>query len=154
MGLRTVILWIHALAGAGWVAACVAFVIAGLALAAGSEEQRNFALRAAPKIDRFNIVAAIVLLLTGAANLLLAGLIRNFRFSSQFGLTLGAKVILFIGMSIALAWTLRTAASLRTSADADDEALAGITSRMVRAHGAIAIMGGLALLLGLWLMGS
>ena len=132
----------------------MAFVIAGLALAAGSEEQRNFALRAAPKIDGFNLAAAIVLLLTGAVNLALAGLIRNFQFSPEFGLILGAKVILFIGMSIALGWALRTAASLRDSADACGNSFAGVTTRMIQAHGAIAMMGGLALLLGLWLMGS
>jgi hypothetical protein len=155
MGLRTTILWIHALAGVAWVAACVCFVIAGLALTAGSKDQRNFALRAAPQIDRFNVGAAIVLLLTGGINLGLAGVIRDFRFSFQFGLILTIKVMLFIVMSIVLGRSLRIAASLRESADGvGGDAVAGATNRMIRAHGAIALMGGIALLLGLWLMGS
>ncbi len=155
MELRTTILWIHALAGAAWVAACVCFVIAGLALAAGSEEQRTFTLRAAPKIVAFNLTAAIVLLLTGGINLALAGEIRDFQFSSQFELLLSAKLALFVGMSIVLGWTLRAVGSLRNSgAPSPTEAVTTTTSRLVRAHGAIAAMGGCALLLGLWLMGA
>ncbi|HTR61193.1 MAG TPA: hypothetical protein VMH37_05785, partial [Candidatus Binataceae bacterium] len=84
MLLQTIILWMHALAGAAWVAACLCFVIAGLALASGSDEQRNFALRAAPKIVGFNLMAAILLLLSGGLNLVLAGIARNFNFSGDF----------------------------------------------------------------------
>ena len=156
MPLQTVILWIHALAGAGWVAACVCFVIAGLVLSAGGDEQRDFALGAAPRIVGFSLAAALLLVLTGAVNLILAGIVRNFRFSSEFGRILGVKVVLFIVMFIALRWTRRTAASLLDNAQpaAPPNALVHRMAGMVRAQGAIAMLGAVALLLGLWLMGT
>jgi len=149
MVFRTAILWIHALAGAAWVGACGCFVAAGLALPAGGDEQRNFFLRAAPKIDAFSLAAAAVVLLSGGVNLAMAGTARNFAFSPQFGLILGAKVILFVAMSMTMAWTMRKAVVPR--AGGRIEAVAG---RIIRAHGAAAAMGAAALLLGLWLMGS
>jgi hypothetical protein len=155
MELRSTILWIHALAGGAWVTACVCFVIAGLAIAAGSEEQVNFALRAAPRIDGFNIAAAIVVLVTGAFNLALAGVARNFNFSAQFGIILAVKVILFIGMSLALGRALAITATLRAVAGKGRvAAIPGATARNAGWHGAIAAMGAIALLCGLWLMGS
>jgi hypothetical protein len=156
MPLQTVILWIHALAGAGWVAACVCFVIAGLVLSAGGDEQRDFALGAAPRIVRFSLAAALVLVFTGAVNLILAGVVRNFRFSSEFGRILGIKVVLFVVMFIALRWTLRAGASLPYDAQLPEPsaALAHRLAAMVRAQGAIVVMGAVALLLGLWLMGT
>jgi hypothetical protein len=155
MELRNTILWIHALAGGAWVTACVCFVIAGLAIAAGSEEQVNFALRAAPKIDGFNIVAATVVLVTGGFNLALAGVARGFNFSAQFGIILVVKVILFIAMALALGRALSITATLRAVADKGRvAAIPGATARTVRWHGAIAAMGAIALVCGLWLMGS
>jgi hypothetical protein len=156
MALQTVILWIHALAGAGWVAACVCFVIAGLVLSAGGDEQRDFALGAAPRIVGFSLGAALVLLFTGAVNLVLAGIVRRFRFSQEFGSILGLKVVLFVAMFLALRWTLRAAASLPGDAQgaAPSKALAHRMVGMVRAQGAIAVMGAVALVLGLWLMGT
>jgi hypothetical protein len=154
MALRTTVLWIHALAGGGWVAACGCFVIAGLAIAAGSEEQRSFAMRAAPAIDRFNLAAAAILLITGLANFTLAGLARGFRFSAQFKIILSIKVMLFVGMAIALGHSLRIAAAMRAGAPTDGDPVARGVDRMVRAHGAIVAMGAAALLLGLWLLGS
>jgi hypothetical protein len=155
MELRSTILWIHALAGGAWVTACGCFVIAGLAIAAGSEEQVNFALRAAPKIDGFNIVAATVVLVTGGFNLALAGVARGFNFSAQFGIILVVKVILFIAMALALGRALSITATLRAVADKGRvAAIPGATARTVRWHGAIAAMGAIALVCGLWLMGS
>jgi len=156
MPLQIVILWIHALAGAGWVAACVCFVIAGLVLSAGGDEQRDFALGAAPRIVRFSLAAALLLVLTGAVNLILAGVVRDFRFSSEFGRILGIKVVLFVVMFIALRWTLRAGATLPDDAQpsAPSNALARRLAAMVRAQGAIAVLGAVALLLGLWLMGT
>jgi hypothetical protein len=152
MPLQTVILWIHALAGAGWVAGCVCFVIAGLVLSAG--EQRDFALGAAPRIVRFSLAAALLLVLTGAVNLILAGIARNFRFSSEFGRILGIKVVLFVVMFLELRFTYRATASLSDDAQtaAPSSALAHRMAGMVRAQGAIAVLGAVALLLGLWLM--
>lgn len=154
MEVRNTVLWIHALAGGAWVTACVCFVIAGLALAAGSEEQANFAIRAAPKIDGFNLAAAAVVLITGALNLAFAGVARNFHFSTQFGIVLTAKVVLFIGMSIALGRAIRITADLRASLKESGLAISVATARSVRWHGAITAMGAAALLLGLWLAGS
>jgi hypothetical protein len=155
MAIRTTVLWIHALAGGGWIAACACFAIAGLAIAAGSEEQRAFAMRAAPAIDRFNLVAAAVLLITGTVNFTLAGLARGFRFSAQFKIILSIKVMLFVAMAIALGRSLRIAAAMRAAAAREDAgAVPRAMNRMVRAHGAIVAMGSAALLLGLWLLGS
>jgi hypothetical protein len=155
MELRSTILWIHALAGGAWVTACVCFVIAGLAIAAGSEEQVNFAIRAAPKIDGFNIAAAAVVLVTGGFNLALAAVARNFNFSAQFGIILGVKVILFIGMSLALGRALSITATLGAVAGKGrTAAIPRATARNAGWHGAIAAMGAIALLCGLWLMGS
>jgi hypothetical protein len=155
MELRSTILWIHALAGGAWVTACVCFVIAGLAIAAGSEEQLNFALRAAPKIDGFNLAAAAVVLVSGAINLTLAALARNFNFSPQFAIILAVKVVLFIAMAIALGRALRITATIRAVAGKGRiAAIPGAMIRSVRWHGAIAAMGALALVCGLWLMGS
>jgi len=134
----------------------VCFVIAGLVLSAGGDEQRDFALGAAPRIVGFSLAAALLLGLTGAVNLILAGVVRNFRFSSEFGRVLGIKVVLFVAMIIALRWTLRAGASLPDDArpPAPSNALAHRLAAMVRAQGAIAAMGAVALLLGLWLMGT
>jgi hypothetical protein len=154
MALRTTVLWIHALAGGGWVAACGCFVIAGLAISAGSAEQRAFAIRAAPAIDRFNLAAASVLLITGLANFTLEGLARGFRFSAQFKIILSIKVMLFVGMAIALGRSLRIVAAMRAAAAPGDAEVSRAVDRMVRAHGAIVAMGSIALLLGLWLLGS
>ncbi|HUY38587.1 MAG TPA: hypothetical protein VMV13_07140 [Candidatus Binataceae bacterium] len=155
MELRNTILWIHALAGGAWVTACVCFVIAGLAIAAGSEEQMNFALRAAPRIDGFNVAAAIIVLATGGFNLALAGVARGFNFSAQFGIILAVKVLLFIAMTLALGRALSITTTLRAVAGHSRAAAVPVaTTRTVRWHGAVAAMGAIALLCGLWLMGS
>jgi len=156
MLLQTIILWMHALAGAAWVAACLCFVIAGLALASGSDEQRNFALRAAPKIVGFNLMAAILLLLSGGLNLVLAGIARNFNFSGDFTRILAIKIALFVAMFLALLYTARSSRALPDDSrpDAPLDALNDRVAVMVRMHAAIAFMGAIALLLGLWLMGT
>jgi len=156
MLLRTALLWIHALTGAAWVAASGCFVIAGLALGSGGDEQRNFALRAAPRIVEFNLIAAILVLLSGGVNLLLAGMDRNFRFSSEFVRIITIKIVLFVAMVLALRWTRRASALLRDDAElpAPANALTERVTVMVKTHAAVALMGGIALLLGLWLMGT
>ena len=156
MLLQTIILWMHALAGAAWVAACLCFVIAGLALASGSDEQRNFALRAVPKIVGFNLMVAILLLLSGGLNLVLAGIARNFNFSGDFTRILAIKIALFVAMFLALLYTARSSRALPDDSrpDAPFDALDDRVAVMVRMHAAIALMGAIALLLGLWLMGT
>jgi hypothetical protein len=151
----TAILWTHAAAGAIWVGACACFVIAGLALAAGSDEQRNFTVNAAPKIDTLGLVAAAVLLATGLFNLMTAGISRRFAFSTAFMSVLAIKIMLFIVMIQVMTWSMRIGAVIRAVLERGrSDAVPGAMRRMVRAHIAIIAMGGLALILGTWLMGS
>lgn len=149
------ILWVHAAAGAVWVGACACFVIAGLALAAGSDEQRNFIASAAPKIDLLGLVAAAVLLVTGFINLTTAGVARRFVFSTAFMTVLAIKIALFIVMIVVMTWSMRIGAVIKAVlARGRSDAVPGAMTRMVKAHVAIVAMGGLALILGTWLMGS
>jgi putative copper export protein len=149
------ILWTHAAAGAIWVGACACFVIAGLALASGSVEQRNFVANAAPKIDLLGLVAAAVLLVTGMINLTTAGISRRFAFSTAFMTVLAIKIALFIVMIVVMTWAMRIGAVIRAvAARGRSDAVPGAMTRMVKAHVAIVAMGGLALILGTWLMGS
>ncbi len=149
------ILWTHAAAGAIWVGACACFVIAGLALAAGSVEQRNFVTNAAPKIDVLGLVAAVTLLVTGFINLMTAGIARRFVFSTAFMTVLAIKIALFIVMIVVMMWSMRIGAVIKAVvARGRTDAVPGAMSRMTRAHVVIVAMGGLALILGTWLMGS
>ena len=151
----TAILWTHAAAGAVWIGACACFVIAGLALATGSVEQRNFVTSAAPKIDLLGLVAASVLLATGLINLTTAGISRRFAFSTAFMTVLAIKIALFIVMIVVMTWSMRIGAVIRAVvARGRLDAVPGAISRMVKAHAAIVAMGGIALILGTWLMGS
>jgi hypothetical protein len=153
--LSTAILWIHAAAGALWVGACACFVIAGLALAAGSVEQRNFVENAAPKIDLLGLVAAVVLLVTGFFNLITAGTARRFVFSTEFTTVLGIKIALFIVMVFVLTRSMRVLAGVKAVlARGRSDEIPTSMRRMVTAHIAIVAMGGIALILGTWLMGS
>jgi putative copper export protein len=136
--LTTAILWIHATAGALWIGACACFVIAALALTPGTNEHRNFVVRSAPKIDRLAILAAALLLLTGLVNLAQAAISRQFAFSTAFETVLAIKIVLYIAMLVTMRSSIKTAA----------------IDRKVKAHAAIAAMGSIALLLGLWLIGS
>jgi putative copper export protein len=149
------ILWTHAAAGAIWVGACACFVIAGMALATWSIEQRNFAETAAPKIDLLGLVAAALLLVTGLINLTTAGVSRGFVFSTAFITVLAIKIALFIVMIVVMTWSMRIGAAIRAVVARErTDAVPGAMSRMVAAHVAIVAMGGVALILGTWLMGS
>lgn len=151
----TAILWTHAAAGAIWVGACACFVIAGLALADGTDEQRNFTTNAAPKIDQLGLVAAAILLATGLFNLMTAGISRRFVFSTAFITVLAIKIALFIVMIVVMTWSMRIGAVISAVLERGRrDAVPGAMRRMVRAHIAIVAMGGVALILGTWLMGS
>jgi hypothetical protein len=153
---QTTILWIHAGAGAIWIGACACFVIAGLALTPGSVEQRNFAVGAAPKIDRLALIAASLLFLTGLLNLSIAGLWRGLAaFSTAFITILAVKVGLFIAMVSVMHWTMRIGVTIKSVIERGrSDALPTAIRRMVKAHTAVVAMGAIALMLGLWLMGS
>ncbi len=153
--LPSAILWTHAAAGAIWVGACACFVIAGLALATGSDEQRNFVTNAAPKIDVLGLVAAVVLLITGFINLMTAGAARRFVFSTAFMTVLAIKIALFIVMIVVMTWSMRIGAVIRAVvARGRTDAVPTAMTRMTRAHIAIVAMGAFALILGTWLMGT
>lgn len=145
--LRTALLWVHALSGLIWIGSCASLVLASLALAAGSDEARDFMLKAAPRIDRLNLSAAATLLVSGAVNLAIAGAVRNYAFSSGFVAVLCAKIGLFATMALALA------ASWRAEAMIDHDA-PGATARMVKLSGLTVVSGTIAMVLGLWLLGA
>lgn len=155
MNLRIAILWLHVFGGAIWIGASASFAIAGLALRAGSREQRDFATRVASKINRLNIAAAGLVLATGTVNFALAGIARRFHFAPAFSAVLGAKILLFIAMTALLARAIRIDAVTRAVlARGRGDAVAGAMSRMTRSHGAIVALGAIALVLGIWLSGT
>ena len=136
--LTTTILWLHATAAAIWIGACACFVIAALATTPESPEQQNLAIRAAPKINRLAILAAALLLLTGLVNLFQAAIARRFAFSTAFTTVLAIKILLYIAMLATMRASMKTAS----------------IDRMIKAQAATVAMGSVALLLGLWLIGS
>ena len=79
-----------------------------------------------------------LLLLTGLVNLYEAALSRQFSFSTAFTTVLAIKIILFVAMLATMRSSMKT----------------GAMNRMVKAHAAIVAMGAVALLLGLWLIGT
>ena len=153
--METAILWTHAVAGAIWIGACACFVIAGLALGAGSAEQRNFVANSAPRIDLLGLVAAAVLLVTGLVGLLIAGVSRSFAFSAAFITVLAIKIALFVVMIVVMTWSMRAGSAVRAAIGSEriDNA-AGAMTQMVKARVAIVAMGAVALILGTWLTGS
>src|ERR1700674_4943339 len=114
MALQTVLLWIHALSGVIWTGSCASFVLGASVLATGTEEWRDFASKAAPRLDRLNLVAAIMLLATGGVNLALIVPARHYVLSRAFATVLGAKIGLFVVMALALAASWRAHGSTRS----------------------------------------
>jgi hypothetical protein len=139
--LRNTILWVHVLCGALWVAVSLSFVLAASAIADG--ERAAFAARVAPKLNRLNLVAIVLLPLTGAANLFYVGRAHHFRYPAAFAEVLSAKLVLLCGMAIALGVAWGAAADHVRGA-----------RRLLWLYGAMAAMGAVALMLGLWLAGS
>jgi hypothetical protein len=153
--LQTTILWTHAVAGAIWIGACACFAIAGLALGAGSPEQRNFVAKSASKIDALGLVAAAVLLATGLTGLTVVTALHGFAFSTAFMTVLAIKIGLFVVMLVAMTWSMRVGAAVRAAiAREHTGAAAAAMPQMVKAHVAVVAMGAVALILGTWLMGS
>ena len=151
--LRAAVLWIHVLSGAVWIGACACLAIAVSALAAGSDEFRDFATRGVPTLTRVNVAAAVTLVITGAARLLMLAIAGGFVPSTMFIDVLLMKVVLFAAMAIALGGSLRAAATLR--AEGGNGAESALSARRVAVlSGLTAGLGGAAMLLGLWLIGS
>ena len=153
--LSNVILWLHAGSGAIWIAACACFVIAGLALENGTAEQRSFARTGVMRINQLAIAAASILLITGAVNIAIAAQQRHYHLRASFMVVLLVKIAIFIVMVAALGAAWRTAALTRQMfAHGNDGGIPGAMRRMVRAHFSIVALGSVALVLGLWLVGS
>ena len=154
MVIRSVVLWIHVLCGVVWVGTCASFLLAISAMTAESAEWREFAMRAAPRINRINAVAALVVPMTGAGNLFSAALMRKAPFPPAFIGIVAIKVVLFFIMGVMLAAAFAAERAMRESFDEDAGDGAAALSRLVRLYGTIATLGTVALGLGLWLAGT
>src|SRR5579864_2594791 len=144
--LRTIFLWIHVVCGALWVAVSLSFM---LAAGASTETERvNFTARVAPVLNRVNLAALAILPLSGIANLIFVARERHFRLPAAFVEVLSAKVLLLCGMAAALTLAWATAARLGSGAAGAGE------RRLLWLYGAMAAMGAVTLMLGLWLAGS
>ena len=148
LAIRTVILWMHGLAGAAWVGASLCFVIAAVAVGSEGDDAHAFAGRVAPAINRVALVAMIFILLSGMVNIYIAGTMRGFVFSKTFVTVLSAKIGIFLAMFAILTALFRAEAKL--SAEQSPSAF----SRLTILNGAVVALGATALMLGLWLLGS
>jgi len=153
--MRGVFLWIHVAFGALWIGAALCFVLAAAVLDAEGGERHEFALRAAPAINRIGLTAAIIVVLTGLGNIWMVGRLTNFHFRPEFIRLLEGKVLLYATMVVALWASFRAESNMRS---ANREGLTpGVnaeTGRLTRFHLAIALCGIVALALGLWLAGT
>ena len=143
--LRIAILWIHVLCGALWVAVSLSFVLAAGATA--EAERAAFSARVAATLNRLNLAAIVLLPLSGIGNLYYVGRAHHFHYRAAFIEVLGAKLLLLCGMAAALGVAWAAAASFGAPAPNG-------TRRLLWLYGAMAAMGAVALLLGLWLSGS
>jgi hypothetical protein len=159
MVIRSVVLWVHVLCGVIWVGTTASFLLAISAMTAESAEWRDFALRAAPRINRINVVAALIIPMTGAGNLFWAALMRRSPFPPAFVGIVAIKVVLFFIMGVMLAAAFAAERTMRESfagerPDHDFHDGVAALRRLVRLYGTIAALGGVALVLGLWLAGT
>ena len=157
MLIRSVVLWVHVLCGVIWVGTSASFLLAISAMTAESAEWRDFALRAAPPINRINVGAALIIPMTGAGNLFSAALMRRSPFPPAFVGIVAIKVVLFFVMGVMLAAAFAAERAMRESFTGEHRDLAdGVAAlrRLVRLYGAIAVFGVVALVLGLWLAGT
>ena len=152
--LSAAVLWVHVLSGAVWIGACACLVIALSAMAAGSGEFRDFVNRAMPLLNRVSVAAGLALVISGAARFLMLKAAGGFAPSAMFIDVLLAKIALFAAMTIAMAASLRASAMLRAEIDSRADSAGATTRRIAVLSGLIAGLGGAAMLLGLWLVGS
>ncbi|MGA2409174.1 MAG: hypothetical protein ABSG46_02155 [Candidatus Binataceae bacterium] len=147
----SIILTIHVLCGVLWGGSCASFILAASALNRESGEWREFALKAAPRINRINLVFACTIPLTGLGNLYFAGRARNFNFPPPFVELLSAKIVLFFSMAFVLSVAWSAEAAMRAQPGASDPPAA---RRLVRLYAITVGLGTTALALGLWLSGT
>ena len=146
---KTLILWLHVVCGTGWVGACLTFLLGSSALAGQPVELRAFVGRVAPRINRIGRLCAVLIPLTGLANLAFAASNRNFRLPSEFIAIVVAKIAMFALMGWSL-WRATTIVALRAQVETSD---GNQSRRLAHCYGAIVGCGATALLLGLWLSG-
>ncbi len=129
-------------------------MIAGLAIEDGTSEQGDFVRRAIGSINRIAMVAAAIVIVTGAANIVFY-FIKHDHVRTSFLFVLTAKLAIFGVMATALAITVSAATRARGMLEVGNRsALPGAIRRMVRAHFAMVALGSIALVLGLWLSGT
>ena len=154
MVIRSVVLWIHVLCGVMWVGTSASFLLAASAMTGESDEWREFALRAAPRINRLNVVPALVVPMTGAGNLFSAALMRRTPFPPAFIGIVAMKVVLFFIMGLVLAASFAAERSMREGFAQSTAGGMMAARRLVRLYGTVAGLGTIALGLGLWLAGT
>jgi hypothetical protein len=150
MRLSSAVLWLHVLCGVSWVGAAASFVLAIAALGTQKRELREFAVRVAPRINRLCFGCAILIPITGLANLVFAAQARGFRVPPEFVRIVAVKLLLFTAMA-GLLWR----ASQRAAAVdlASVEETAPLIRGLSRLYVMMLALGGIALLMGLWLAG-
>ena len=149
--MRITILWLHAIGGIAWVGAALIFVIAASAATLEQEDGLAMVRRVAPVINRIGLGAMLFIVVSGIVNIYIAGTARNFAFSNAFLVVLSAKIALLGAMYYLLVVSWRTQHELKSR---DEEDAAPAARRLIMYNVAIAGCGGIALLLGLWLLGS
>lgn len=156
MTVRGTFLWIHVAFGALWIGTALCFVLAAAVLDSENGERHEFAMRAAPAINRIGLAAAIVVITTGLGNIWMAGRLTDFHFRPEFVHLLEGKVLLYVVMVIALYASFRTASNLNGGMPREGamRAVATETARLMRFQLMTALSGAVALALGLWLAGS
>jgi hypothetical protein len=150
--LTTGALWLHVAVASWWVLTCVTMAMAGAVMNAESMEGKEFVLRVVPRLNRANVGAAALLLVTGVINLFAAGARRRFDFSTMFARILAVKLGLYSLMVMALVASLRTERKWRDG-NPDGAALIG-AGRLVALSASIALYGAAAMMLGVWLAGE
>jgi hypothetical protein len=154
MVIRSIGLWVHVLCGVMWVGTSASFLLAASAMTAESDEWREFALKAAPRINRINVVPALIVPMTGAGNLFSAALMRRSPFPPAFIGIVAIKVVLFFCMGVMLAASFAAERAMREGFAESLDAGATAAKRLVRLYGGVAALGTVALGLGLWLAGT
>jgi len=149
--MRITILWLHAIGGIAWIGAAVVFVIAASATGIDDDEGLSMVRRIAPAINRIGLAAMLFIVVSGIVNIYIAGLMRRFSFSNAFIELLALKIAALSAMYVLLTMSWR-AEGLLASPDASQARHAA--RRLMTFNLAIAGCGGIALLLGLWLLGS
>jgi hypothetical protein len=150
MRLSSAVLWLHILCGVSWMGAAASFVLATAALGAQNRELCDFAVRVSPRINRLCLGCAILIPVTGIANLAFAVQARGFRLPSEFVRIVGVKLVLFALMA-GLLWKASQRATAVEQVPVAE--VAPLVGKLTRLYGIMLALGAVALLMGFWLAG-